>query len=382
MFNKYYKIRVSGKNLRRFIKSLHNYGIKLNSISLSNSFFTAIVDKSSLDKLLDLKTYYKIEVLDGLGMLYLKKLILSNICFIIFFFIGILYLYFLSNVIFYVVIVSNDFELNEKVYNELDNYNIKKYKFIKDYDDIQSIKKNILNKYKNNIEWIEIERIGTKYYVKLEKRVINEIKKDLINRHVVAKKDGIIKKIVASNGEVVKKVDDYVNKGDILISGEIHKKDEVKGNTAASGNVYAEVWYKVNVILPINYYEKKYTGNSKNVFNISFLDINFNIFDNNKYSNKDVTSFSIYDDFYNMFKISYNKEKEFIVNEDINLITNESIAVNRAKEKILSKLGKNEYIIYQKKLKTILNDSTIRVEVFFKVYEDISQYKYYLNEGV
>ena len=36
----------------------------------------------------------------------------------------------------------------------------------------------------------------------------------------------------------------------------------------------------------------------------------------------------------------------------------------------------------QKKLKTFLNNSTIKVEVFFKVYENISQYQYYENEEV
>ena len=40
-------------------------------------------------------------------------------------------------------------------------------------------------------------------------------------------------------------------------------------------------------------------------------------------------------------------------------------------------LSENEYIISQKKLKTMVNNSTMIVEVFFKVYENISTYDYY-----
>ena len=48
-----------------------------------------------------------------------------------------------------------------------------------------------------------------------------------------------------------------------------------------------------------------------------------------------------------------------------------------ARDKIIEQLDTNEYIISQKKLKTTINNSTINVEVFFKVYEDISNYSYY-----
>ena len=45
-------------------------------------------------------------------------------------------------------------------------------------------------------------------------------------------------------------------------------------------------------------------------------------------------------------------------------------------------LSDDEYIISQKKLKTVINNSTIVTEVFFKVYENISSSQYFsIEEG-
>ena len=381
MFKKYYKIRVCGKNIRRFIKYLYSYNISLKNIKIDDYFFTAIIDKDSLDRLISIKTYYDIEVVEKLGILYYIELLKANFIFLLSFLLGFLIYLFLSCVIFDVEIVTNDISLKEKLSEELEKYDIKKYKIIKTYDYIQVVKNKILDDFKSDIDWIEIERLGTKYLIKLEKRIINSKEKEEKNRHIVAKRDGIIKKIVARDGEVIRKINDYVNRGDILISGEIHKGEDVKGNIPAEGDVFAEVWYKVNVVLPINYYEKKLTGRNKKVINIGFLNKNINLFDKSKYLNKQLITESLYSDFYNMFNINYNYEKELFIEEDVNTITSDSIAIKYAREKIINILDKGEYIISQKKLKTIINDSTIKIEVFFKVYENISQYKYYLKEG-
>ena len=50
-------------------------------------------------------------------------------------------------------------------------------------------------------------------------------------------------------------------------------------------------------------------------------------------------------------------------------------AVLLAREKMLMQLSDDEEILYEKKLKTTQNNSTIIVEVFFKVYENITSYQ-------
>ncbi len=381
MFNNYYEISVSGKDIRRFIKMLYKLDISFIRLTMLDNKFYAKVDLENYNKIMNIKTSYKIKVERVYGKLYLKEQLKKNYLFLLSFFIGILLIYFLSHIVFSIEIVHSDSKIREIINEELEKYNIKKYSLIKSYDYIQEIKKDILNNNKTDLEWIEIERVGTKYIVKVDKRVIKDIEEETGFRNVVAKRDGIIKKIVAKDGEIVKKVNDYVAKKDIIISGAIHKGEDIKDNVLASGDVYAEVWYKVKVELPLNYYEKKYTGNNKRLLNIKFLNFNLNLFGNN-YKNSETIINTLYSDCFNLFQVNISNLKEVLVIDDVNTLLDENKAVNMAKEKIESRLSKDEYIISQKKLKTTIKNSKINIEVFFKVYENISSYDYYsIKEG-
>ena len=377
MFESFYKIKIEGKDVKRFIRMLYRSGIYFEEISLDHGSAYIKVDKENYKKFNDIKTSYNIEVIELFGISKFNHLIRSNFIFLIFIAFGIFLLYFLSNIIFDVEVIHNDKHIRDLLYSELDKYNIKKYNFVKKYEYVQKVKNEILNNYKNDIEWLEIERVGTFYKIRVDKRIINNIKQDGQNRHVVAKKNGIIMRIVAEKGEIVKKVYDYVRAGDIIISGEIYKNKEVIGQTSASGDVYAEVWYKVKVEMPISYKEEALTGRSKNVINISFLDKNINIFDFHRYNNSKKEGNTILSDFFGMFTIKYNKEYEINVKDEVNNIISEEFAFKMARKKIEDQLGRGEYIISQKKLKTVINNSTIITEVFFKVYENISSYSYF-----
>lgn len=377
MFESFYKIKIEGKDVKRFIRMLYRSGIYFEEISLDHGSAYIKVDKENYKKLKDIKTSYNIEVIELFGISKFKHLIKTNFIFLIFTAFGIFLLYFLSNIIFDVEVIHNDKYIRDLLYSELDKYNIKKYNFVKKYEYVQKVKNEILNNYKNDIEWLEIERVGAVYKIRVDKRIINNIKQDGQNRHVVAKKNGIIMRIVAEKGEIVKKVYDYVRAGDIIISGEIYKNKEVIGQTSASGDVYAEVWYKVKVEMPISYKEEALTGRSKNVINISFLDKNINIFDFHRYNNSKKEGNTILSDFFGMFTIKYNKEYEINVKDEVNNIISEEFAFKMARKKIEDQLVRGEYIISQKKLKTVINNSTIITEVFFKVYENISSYSYF-----
>ena len=334
---------------------LYKFDVSLVYVDIHDNFFYAKITSDNYEKLKKIKTSYDIKIVRKYGFVYFKELLINNIYFLLFSFLGILLLFLLSNFIFSVEVIHDDSSIRSIVLKELENYNIKKFSFVKDYDYIQKVKSSILNSNNSSIEWIEIERVGTKYLVKLEKRIINNIQEENSLRHIVAKKD-------------------------IIISGEIHKGEDVKGKVSAFGNVYAEVWYKVNVSLPINYYEEKYTGKNKYTLNFSFIDFDFDFFGNKFNTNKVINKNILYSDFFDMFSISFNDNREMVINDGVNLITSEEYAVKLARDKIQSKLSVDEYIISQKKLKTTLNDSTISVEIFFKVYEDISEYKYFFDE--
>ena len=58
---------------------------------------------------------------------------------------------------------------------------------------MEKIKKHIHKEFKDNIEWLEITREGTKYVVNVEERIINEIKNDNVPRDIIASKNAMNK---------------------------------------------------------------------------------------------------------------------------------------------------------------------------------------------
>ena len=187
--------------------------------------------------------------------------------------------------------------------------------------------------------------------------------------------------IDSSRGEIVKKINDYVKKGDIIISGHIKKSEEVKNTVAAEGNVYAEVWYTVNVEMPLIYKEEYKTGKSKKVLTFSVFGNNYSLFDFFPYKNKIVEENIIFKSSILPIKLSFNNEYELRVIDEV-YTYDEAIdkAVDLAHRKLKMKLSKDEKILYEKKLKTTQNNSTILVTVFFKVYENITAYEEILED--
>ena len=168
-------------------------------------------------------------------------------------------------------------------------------------------------------------------------------------------------------------INDYVKKGDVLISGDIKLNEEVKNSVSAKGSVYAEVWYDVNVEYPYHYKEIKETGKIKNIFVLKFLNKNFEL-NFNKFKDKKIEEKNIIN--YYPFSLVKQKQKEIDI---IDEIYNDEEVVNKALEKakneISKKLRKDEYIIYQKILLINAKDSKIIIDVFFSVYEQIGEIK-------
>ena len=115
--------------------------------------------------------------------------------------------------IFKIEIIHSNKDIRNLLREELKKEGIKKYALKKEYKEVNKIKQKILNKYKDKIEWLEIESTGTKITVRVEERKIPDKKIEETPRNIIAKKKGVIKKVIAKRGDIVKDMDDYVEKG-------------------------------------------------------------------------------------------------------------------------------------------------------------------------
>ena len=375
-------IRVKGMNMDRFIHRLVNHKIQLLNIKyIDRKTVDITIYNNDYEKAIKIKSIYEVDPLDYKGVIKIKKKIKKSKIIIISVIIGFIFLIFLTNIIFSVEVVHTNKELRALLYKELDMHGIKKYNFKKTFEELENIKREIISKNKDKIEWLEIERVGTKYVIRVEMRKISSIPVEGVNRHVVALKDAIIKKVIAKEGEIIKNTNEYVKKGDVVISGNIKLNDETKKLVSAEGEVYAEVWYQTTVEYPLNYYEQKETGNKKNILVLKLLNNEFGFLDFKPYKEKKGSTKKLLSHHLLPFSLEYQKQKEIIIIDEKLDSKNAIIKAELlAREKMQSKLNDNEYIINQKNLKIEIKDSKITLDSFFTVYENITGYMEIVEE--
>lgn len=381
MFRSIYEVKIEGKDIKRFIQKLYRCNIYFEDIDIYNKVAYLKLTHENYKKLLQIKTIYKIKLIKLKGLAKLVDIFKRNIVFLVALLISYIYLLLLSNIIFSVEVIHSKADVRELLYNEIASYGIKRFNFVKSYNKKEKIEKQILSNNKDKLEWVEIERRGVKYIVKVEERIIKNPKEKEMPRNIVAKKDGIIMKLHASHGEIRKKINDYVKKGDVIISGAITKNDEVKNKIAADGVVYAEVWYKTNVNMPYYYKEEISTGKSKTRLKFTFIDKKICILCLNKYKTYKEEKFILLKNKLLPIKLYVSKDREIILNE--HLYSPED-AVTAALEISNIKLNKTlkdgEKILSSKVISTEEYENYINVEIFYKVYENITEYSEILEE--
>ena len=372
MTNKY-KLLIVGKNPKRFLDNLISLKISLYDVKLTDKELTIVVDLDDYNKILKLKTSYKIKVIDYYGLVKYENILKKYNVFFICLIIGLVLIKILSSIVFDIDIEHPKSEIRELVLADLEEFGISKYHFKVSYDEKEKIIKKILHKETDRLEWLEIDSIGTKYVVKVEERIKNDPKIDNTFQHIVAKKDAMILQIQASSGEIKVSKNDYVKKGDILISGFITKDEEIKKKVKAVGTVYGEVWYQAEITLPKVYKEIKYTKNSKKRFQVKFLSHDFLLFDFKPYKTYESNNITLLENRLLPMSFNYSKVSETKkITKRYTGTKGEKEALKLAEKNLKKKLSVNDSIISKKVLKKTEKDSKIIVDIFFKVKEDIT----------
>ncbi len=381
MIKDYYKLRIKGKDFKRFINTLIRFKIYFDYSNIKDDECIIIVDKDNLDKINSLKTSYEIDIINTYGLVKYKRLLKKYSFFLMSIFITFLLLSFLSSLIFKVEVIHSNKEIREIVKRDLEEYNIRPYRFKKSFKKREEILDKILDKEKERLEWLEIKVSGTTYIVNVEERKKNKSEVLGDEQDVVAAKDAMILRIEAEHGEIQKKKYDYVKKGDVIISGFIKNKEDVVSKVRAEGRVFGEVWYKVSVDIPKIYKEKMYTNKERNALQIKLFNKDYNLFS----GYKDYESIEKYVLHNNIFPISFGivklKEKrESIKKYNINNVSDKAISIGE--DRLLKRLGHDDTVIAKKVLKRCEKKSKILVEVFFKVSEDITDYVSIKNKEI
>ena len=363
------KIKVYEKSYK-FINYLINNCICYDSLECFNDYYILNVCYSDYKRI---SRRYKVDIIKYYGKVGFVFFIKFHKYMIISFIISLMVLYLLSNTIFDIKVNTNNKEIESLIINELRNNGIYKNKKKKNYEELSVIKKRILESNKNSLEWLEIKSKGSIYIVEVTPRIENKKEEDnTSSSSIYSSHNGVVKHINVISGTRIVDINDYVHKGDLLISGNIIKNDSVISSINAKGNVYAEVWYIVNTSIPLKYYEYSKTGRIINHYYLDVLGKKFTItgkYDSDNTVNK---TYELINKPYLIFKL-YKERKIEYKNKRISLSKKEAYnkAIQYSEKKIKSTLSDNEYIISKKVLKKEVKYSKINIEVFFKIYKNI-----------
>lgn len=384
IFSSSIKIKITGRNINNFLKRIIRNNINIIKVMpISYKEMDLIIDYKDLDKIEKLKTIYNIKIIRYYGKLRILKRIKKNIFILSFLLIGLFLVYILSNVIFSIEVIHSNNNIIKLVENELEENGIKKYRFALSYDEVEKVKKKILEDNRDSLEWLEIIKEGTKYIVRVEERIINNVPDDNNIYDIVASKGAVIKSIYAKSGEKIRDVNTYVKKGDIVISSKIILPNNEIITKSANGKVIGEVWYSARVEFPYVYNEIKYTGNKKKVLVFNFLNKRISIFDFKKYKTFDKNIKYIFNN--NIIPISLTYEYEYetkVINDIYTYDTAREKAINVAKEKLLNKYSNIVDITDIKIINEEDMTSKIVIDLFITCDEDITLYKKVENDTI
>lgn len=367
--NKNLIVQVDNNKEYKFIKYMinNNYTFKLYKKGKDYSLY--IVNSKILEYESDT---YKIVKYTGIYGIY--NSFINNYIIFISVFIQLILLIVLTNTCFGIRIYGENTKVNEILIKELSKNDIKKYSFKKDYNKIEKIKNKILKDNSDSLQWLEIEETGVYYNIYYTPRKLKEETIDNTPQNIVASKDGVILSILKTDGVVLNYINDYVKKNDVIISGDIYINSKYIKSIKADGKVYAEVWYIASAEVPSKFIQYVKTDKVVNSYYIKFGKYKFNLIGFYKDNTSFVDSKIVFEKFYLPFKIIKQVNYQYKY-EEVNLNNDQMIeeAIKRADSAINANLSSDEYILDKKVLNISAFSSKINVEIFYKVYEDITQ---------
>lgn len=364
-------VKIDCKNYYNLMIKLNDIGIILYDNKKQNNYILIKTTYNDYQKIKKYLVSYKSSIYSNSGFEKIKEVLKKYEVFSISVVIGIGLLFLANNMIFKVEIKSNNKDIQNLLIEELNKCGLGKMKLKKNHDKVEAIVDKILNDNKDLLEWLEVKYDGLVMIVNVVEKTKTEIKEEYSNCNIIAKTDAKITSLNIYRGVPLKEINDYVIKGDVILSGSIIHNEKLKNAVCASGEIYGEVWYKVKVEIPFQENFIKYTGKSRFNMNVKINDNRYQIF-KNRIENKKEEIINLYK--LNDFEINLIKEKEFVYKKK--LLTEEQAynkGINKALESIKLKLLDNEEILYKNVLKKEVNDSTIDLEIFIVTKENIGQ---------
>jgi len=378
-FNGRVTVKVSGKGTERFINVLIRNDLPIWNIKRHGTetitFNMRLKDAKSIRHYAR-KSECSISFLRRNGVPFLLRRMLKNSGFLAGAGIFLVLLVLLSNVIWGIEIKGAKPATEYQIRKELDKMGVKIGKLQFFTDNVEGIQRQLTNNV-GDLTWVGVELKGTTFHLQVVEK--NEPKKPehLSPRNLIAKKKAVIVNMYIENGQKVVDINDHVEAGQVLVSGEFGQEENPE-LVAAKGEVWGETWYKSHVELPLVTNFKVYNGKEKEKHFIVLGNFELPIWGFGK------PEFSNYETEENVHKIHFLKwelpitylnktlrEREE-VQRSYSIKEAQQIAIELAKKQIKGRLDEDAIIKDEKILHKANKNGKVILDIHFKVIENIA----------
>ncbi|MBA4535872.1 sporulation protein YqfD [Bacillus aquiflavi] len=372
-------VKVKGKGIERLINKLSRNDLFIWSVRRHGP--ETIIFKMRLNdvkklRVLSRKSGCKIAFIkrDGLPFLLNKFKKNSGIVAGIVVFLGVIM--FLSNMVWGIQIDGANPATEYKIRKQLDEIGVKVGTLQFFVDDVDTIQKK-LSDHIEEITWIGVELQGTNYHFQVVEKEEPEEQKYISPRNLVAKKKAVIVDLFVEEGKPQVGVNDFVEKGQLLVSGMIGKEGEEKA-VPAKGKIFGETWYKSHVTLPLKANFQVFNGNEKqkHMIKIGKITIPFWGFGKHKFAQFEVEEKEHKVNFLKWkLPISYIK-KTYREKEKVTRIYSNEEAIKMAKEMarkdLKNQLDEDAEIKGEKVLHQAIENGKVNLSIHFQIIENIA----------
>lgn len=357
------KIKVKMKKQDFYNSSIE---LKASNISCDDSYVLFDTDAKSVESLK--KSRYEIEVIGKEKKL--KKGYLISIVLSLFIFLGIIYVN-----SFRISSISYNIEtpLNEEISKRL--YNNSKKLFCFDFINInyEAFSKELREEYPM-YPWIRVTKKASKINVNIYEYDDNYPKETLDTPgNIIASKDAVIDSYIIYNGSGNIHINQYVKKGDILVSGFI--SSSTSEAVAAKAKILGYTYENYQMEIKKQNKNEILTGKREKYYELDLLSLDYKFNYKNLFTNYDLKTKTVF----NLFDIMKVKEIEEYEKYDIMKAYNKDEAIEYAKSKITADFEVNKKLDDEKIIDLRIvgfseDDDKYYIQVLAKKYESITSF--------
>ncbi|MCO7126334.1 sporulation protein YqfD [Sporolactobacillus shoreicorticis] len=259
----YLKAEIIGEAPEKFIRICMREHVKIWHIVRKNETtlicFIKLADSNTLKKWLKASDC-RIRILRKAGLPFFMKKMRLRLGITVGFLFFILLLLILSNMVWSIRVDGADVKLEEQIRSILKQNHLYEGSldlFIPDTGRLESALSTKLTK----VTWIGVSKEGTTYKISVVQKKYPKPKSVTGPRNLVATKQAVVQRLFIETGQPVVESDQFVKKGQVLVSGRIGN-EKASRFVSAKGKVVGETWYHSEAQIPLVSQYTLYSGNT------------------------------------------------------------------------------------------------------------------------